>query len=104
MIGQDTDSAMIANMLAAIPIALLAVALLVLKPRVPARQPGQTAEAFWSKLEVVSKVMLVWFLMEGAGVISAVGFLLIGGNVAAIVMGVTIAAFWMCGPATFVKA
>ena len=80
-----------------------AVALLFFKPRVPERRPEQLVEKFWSMPEVSAKVSLVWFLMEGAGVLAGVGYLLTGEPVTALVMALAIVAFWLCGPNAFAK-
>ena len=47
---------------------------------------------------------LVWFLMEGAGMMAAVGYLLTGQPVSVVAMGVAIVAFWLSGPNAFAKA
>lgn len=46
---------------------------------------------------------MVWFLMEGAGVISAVSYFLTSAAVSAAVMMLTLAVFWMNGPGAFGK-
>ena len=53
--------------------------------------------------DVTASVFLVWFLMEGAGVISAVSFFLTGAAVSAAAMMLATAVFWMNGPSTFAK-
>src|SRR5687768_11242544 len=53
-------------------VVLMAVALFVIKPRVPDRRPQQSVEEYWSTPEVGAKASLVWFLMECAGMIAAV--------------------------------
>src|SRR5262245_41904828 len=35
--------------------------LVVLKPRVPERRPGQSVDQYWTDAHVVPKAMLVWF-------------------------------------------
>jgi|SRR5687768_11272237 len=83
---------------------LVAVALFVIKPRVPERRPHQSVEEYWSTPDVGTKVVLVWFLMEGAGMMAAVGYLLTGEPVSALAMGLAIVAFWLCGPNLFAEA
>ena len=94
----------IAYALSGLSVVLVAVALLVIKPRVPDRRPQQSVEEYWSTREVGAKAFLVWFLMEGAGMMAAVGYLLTGQPVSVVAMGVAIAAFWLSGPSAFVKA
>ncbi len=48
--------------------------------------------------------MSVWFLMEGAGMLAVVGYFVTGEPIAAIAAGLTIVAFWLCGPNVFAKA
>jgi hypothetical protein len=86
-----------------IGIALLLYGLLVVKPRAPARDPTQSVDQFWSTPANAAKVLRVWFVLEGAGMLSAVGFLMTGSTFAGIVMVVAIGAYWMCGPTMFAK-
>ena len=83
---------------------LVAVALFILKPRVPDRRPQQSVEAYWSAPEVGAKVFVVWFVMDSAGMMAAVGYFLTGELVSAVAMGLAIVAFWLCGPNVFAKA
>jgi hypothetical protein len=79
------------------------VALLLLKPRVPERHVAQSVDQYWSTSGVSAKVVNVWFLLDGAGMLALIGCLLTGELVAAIVATVAIFAFWFCGPNTFAK-
>jgi hypothetical protein len=99
----DSVTRLIAYSLSGIAVVLAAVALVVFKPRVPERSAAQSVEEYWSTPEVGSKVLPVWFLLEGAGTIAAVGYFLSSEPVAAVAMGVLIAAFWWCGPNVFAK-
>ena len=45
----------------------------------------------------------MWFLMEGAGVMSAVGFFLTGAPVSAVAIAFAIVVFWLNGPGAFGK-
>ena len=81
-----------------------AVAFLVFKPRVPQRPMGESVEQYWSTPQVVAKILPVWFLMEGAGIIAAVGYFLTGEPVSALVAGLAIVAFWLTGPNVFGSA
>ena len=83
---------------------LVAVALFVIKPRVPERRPHQSVDEYWSTPDVSTKAVLVWLLMEGAGMVAAVGYFLTGEPVSALVMGLAIVAFWLCGPNLFAEA
>ena len=91
-------------MLSGFCVVLMAVALFVVKPRVPERRPQQSVEEYWSTSEVGAKALLIWFLMEGVGMMAAVGYLLTGQPVTVVAMGLAIVAFWLCGPNMFAKA
>ncbi|HSC28413.1 MAG TPA: hypothetical protein VLD67_14135, partial [Vicinamibacterales bacterium] len=77
------------------------VTLLFLKPRVPERQAGQSLEDYWARTDVREAVIRVWFLLEGAGVLAAVAFVLSRLPLAALVMLLAIAVHWVHGPARF---
>jgi hypothetical protein len=94
----------IAYALSALSVVLVAVALLVIKPHVPERLVHQSIEEFWSTPKVGAKAFLVWFLLDGAGMMAAVGYLLTGQPVTVVAMGLAIVAFWLCGPNVFAKA
>ena len=87
-----------------IAVVLAVVALFVLRPQVPERAPGQPVEQYRSVPGVGTKIVSVWFLMEGAGMLAVVGYFLTGEPIAAIAAGLTIVAFWLCGPNVFAKA
>lgn len=99
----ESDSRMIGNMLAAVSFMILTAALIIVKPQVPDRQAGQSSAQYWSRPEVVSRVNLVWFLMEGAGVLASIAYFLSGSTVAAAMMAIAIVAFWFTGPNVFAK-
>jgi len=103
ILGHDSVTLMMAYTLSAVAVLLTVVALFVFKPRVPDRPTVQTVEQYWSTPEVGAKAMLVWILLEGAGTLAAVGYCLTGEPVSAIATGLTISAFWLCGPNVFAK-
>ena len=94
----------IAYAFAGVAVAFVAVALFVCKPRVPNRGPGQSADEYWSTPEVSEKVVLVWFFLEGAGILAGVGYLLTGELAPVIAMGLAILVLWMFGPNAFANA
>jgi hypothetical protein len=99
----DSVTPVIAYTLSGLGVVQVAVALFFFKPGVPARRLEQPVAEYWSTPEVGAKVFLVWFLMEGAGVMAGVAYLLTGEPVSALVMGLAIVAFWWCGPNMFAK-
>jgi hypothetical protein len=88
--------------LSAISFVLVAVALLLLKPRIPAREPRQSVEKYWSS--ATGTILPMWFVMEAAGMIAIVGYFLSGQAVAAVAIGVSIGAIIWYGPKAFVQA
>jgi hypothetical protein len=102
--ASDDLASVIGYGLSGVAVVLLAVAFLLLKPRVPEQGPRQSVDEFWSAPDVIQKVFLVWFLMEGAAVIAAVAFFLGGSPVSALAMVLAIVVFWLNGPATFARS
>lgn len=96
------DNSMLGYGLSALSIALVAVALLLLKPRVPVRQTRQPVEDYWTS--VASTILPMWLVMEGAGLIAIVGYFLTGETVAAMAIAVSIGTFIWFGPKAFVQA
>jgi small-conductance mechanosensitive channel len=86
----------------ALSFVLVAVALLYLKPRVPARRERQPVEEYWSS--VTGTILPMWFVMEAASVIAVVGYFLTGLTVTAVAIAVSIGLFIWYGPKAFVQA
>jgi hypothetical protein len=82
-----------------VAVALVAVALLLLKPRVPARGPRQSLEEYWSS--ATRTILPMWFVMEAAGMIAIVGYYLTGQALAAVAIGISVGAFIWYGPKAF---
>jgi hypothetical protein len=88
--------------LSALSVALVAGALLVLKPRVPVRHPRQPVEEYWSS--VMSTILPLWLVMEAAGLLAIIGYFMGGQAIAAVAIGVSIGAFIWYGPNAFAEA
>lgn len=80
---------------------VIASALLVLKPRVPRRTPGQSADQFWATPANAQPAQLVWFALDGAAVTAAITYLLTADVVAWVIAALAAAIFWMNGPQSF---
>ena len=78
----------------------IAVAALVLRSRVPRREPHIAASAFWNQ-QTMSKTLLLWFVLEGGTVFSLVGYLLTGVPGAAAVALAGVMSFAWVRPAYF---
>jgi hypothetical protein len=68
-----------ALMLAVAPVALVLLAITVLRPKVPARTFDQSPEAFWVQPETRGPAIVLWAVIEGAGLGAAVTYYLTGG-------------------------
>jgi hypothetical protein len=100
--GPD-DVTLFEYVFSALGAAMAGVALLFLKRQVPERRPGQTTPQYWADTQVVSRAQLFWFILQGAGIIAAVGHFLSGGPFTGAVWAFVAATFWMNGPAVFTK-
>ena len=94
-------SRMPAYVIAGVSAVMLGAALMLLKPLVPRRKTGQTVAAYWGDAAVVPKALLVWFILEGAGVTASISYFLGGGAYALVAIAAAVAAYWMNGPAVF---
>ncbi len=56
----------------------LAVASALVRPRIPSRAPGQGADAYWNDVRVRTTAMILWAMVEGAGLLGALGYYLSG--------------------------
>ncbi len=99
----DGFEQIVAYVLSGVAAAVVAVALLIVKPRIPDRVFGQSVEEYWSEPKMRENVLLIWFLLEGAGILAAIGFFLTGAVVSAIAMGGAIVIYWLSGPKVLMK-
>ncbi len=87
--------------LSALSAVLAGLALVVLKAQVPDRRPSQSVAAYWADPKVSRSAQLFWFILDGAGIVAAVGHFLSGGPIPAVVWLTVTGAFWMNGPSAF---
>jgi hypothetical protein len=80
---------------------LMAVAWLVHAPRVPRRPPGVSVTDYWSTPEVAERVTPLWFLLEGAGILASVAYLMVGDVLSTVATVITIVVYWAAGPNRF---
>jgi len=99
--GQATET--LAYVMSGVGMAMAAFAILVTRRRVPPRRPGQSEEQYWATQEVAMAVMPVWFLLEGAGIVAGVGYLLTAAPVTAVTAVILIVVYWWYGPASFTQ-
>jgi hypothetical protein len=85
--------------LSALSFVLTAVALVFLRARVPARREREPVEEYWAS--AARTILPMWFVMEAAGLTAIVSYFLTGQTVAAVAIGISIAAFIWYGPKAF---
>ena len=100
--GDESQSVVVvAYIFAAIQTVMLVVTVAVLVPKVPRRRQGQSAEVYWADTDSGPRLLMVWFLCEGAATLGLVGFLLFGNPAPAIASAIAIAALVAYGPRRF---
>ena len=82
-------------------IAMLAVAIAVVRPRIPLLAPDQTADQYWGDATVRMSVIMLWAGVEGAGLMGAVGYLLTGQTAPGVALVLAILTLVSLGPARF---
>jgi len=83
---------------AGLALVLLGVAFGVLSPRVPTRRPDQSAEAYWQRNDVRGSSLILWTIVDAAGMFAWVGYLLSGQIAAAGVALISIGALVVLRP------
>lgn len=81
--------AMLGRVFAGVGVGALAIALLFLRGRTPARPMNQAPEDYWAANDVLAGAIPFWAAIEGAGLVGWTGYLLTGDLVPA---GVALAA------------
>ena len=91
--------AMIGYILGAAGLLPIIIAMLILRPKVPARTSGQSDTAYWQG--ALGPALAVWVLCEGGGITAAVGALITGlwAPIVTVVMAVT--CLVLMGPGRF---
>jgi hypothetical protein len=85
--------------LAAVAGALLVATLAVIRPGVPSRDASQSLDAYWAQPAARGRAVLLWVAIEGAGIISSMGYVCTGSLAAAGVALLAIVLLIMMGPA-----
>jgi len=75
---------------AGLGLANLAVAAGFFRPRIPQRRTDQSPDDYWVTTEARAAAIVIWAMIEGAGLISLVGYLLTGNVVPAAVAALAI--------------
>ncbi len=90
--------AVIAYALVLVSVVLMAVALLVIRPRMPRRLGQQPLHEFWALPAVNPNALLLWFILEAAGMVANVGFLLTGHSLLVVAILLALFLYWSYGP------
>jgi len=77
--------------LAGVGVGLLAVAVTVLRRRVPERPLDQSPDAYWATVERRGAAIVLWAVVEGAGLLASIGYVLTGAVAPAVVVVLAIA-------------
>jgi len=80
-------------------LANLAVVVGFFRPRIPQRPVDQLPDEYWATTEARAAVIVIWAMIEGAGLISLVGYLLTGSVVPAAVAALAIVTLIVLRPA-----
>ena len=88
-------------LLAAIALVNLILALGFLAPRLPRRPADQSPDDYWMRTETRGAAIILWVLVEGAGLLSWVGYLLTGAWAPAAVGVLAVASLALLGPTRF---
>lgn len=98
MTAGDTTS-LVGDVLAACGIMLIVLGLFILKPRVPLRSSGEDDAAYWRM--AIGPVIVVWAVVEGSGIIAAIGALLTRSPAPALAVAIAIGCLILLGPSHF---
>lgn len=85
--------------LAAVAGALLVVGLAVVRPGIPSRDASQSLDAYWAQPAARGRAVLLWVAIEGAGIISSIGYVCTAHFAAAAVALLAIVLLILVGPA-----
>lgn len=61
---------------AGLALAILSVAFVFLRPRIPQRSTDQSPDHYWSRAEVRGAAILIWAAVEGSGLFCWIGFVM----------------------------
>jgi hypothetical protein len=79
-----SDLPVLGHIIAAVAVGVLGVARFALRPRVPPRRSDERPNDYWATSETRAAVMLVWFMTEGAAILTFVAYLIAGGTYVAL--------------------
>jgi hypothetical protein len=86
-------------MLPGIGVGLVALASTFARRRIPERRFDQSPDTFWANPDATGGAIVLWALIEGAGLVGWVGYLLTGVTAAAVAAVIAIGALLVFRPA-----
>jgi hypothetical protein len=89
---RDGSADSIGLAMAGIGFTVLAVSGVLIRGRIPLRRSGVSSDQYWADERVLVNAPLLWFLVEGAAILSGMGYLLTGSRFAGGVLLLGIAA------------
>lgn len=98
LLGNASNVAMVAMVLAAVSLVLTAVAVGLLRSRVAPRPASQAIEVYWGTPDHLRAALMLWVVIEQAGVIGLVGWLLTGAMAPALAGLVAVTAMLLHSP------
>lgn len=99
LLGSAEEASFIGYTIAAFGLLALVLAVLVVRPRVPMRSSGQSHTEYWQA--ALQSALLVWTIVEGAGITCAVGALLTGHWAPMVVVAAAVGCFVVFRPSHF---
>jgi hypothetical protein len=102
--GPLTSPPGIGVILAGVAVAMLALALIVLRGKVPPRRFDQSADDYWGTNEARSSSIMLWAAIEAAGLLSWMGYVMTGQLVPAAVALLSIVSLAMHRPSRLERA
>jgi hypothetical protein len=85
-----TNTPLIGYATAGLGLANLAVVVGVFRPRIPQRRTDQSPDDYWATNEARAAAIVIWAMVEGAGLISLVGYFLTGAVIPAAVAALAV--------------
>ena len=93
------ESPRIGLVIAALPLALLGVAIGGVRARIPERRPDQSPDSYWSDASTRGAAIVLWAVVEVAGLLAAIGYFRTRGVVPAAALALALATMMLVRPA-----
>jgi hypothetical protein len=87
--------------LAGVAFVLLAVAIVVLRPRMPERRADQSADAYWMAGESRGAAIVLWSVVQAAGLVASVASFVTGATAPIAVAAAALIVLFMFRPSRF---